>query len=1814
MSPDEVQTGFSVVRGDVAIIGMDCIFPSAPDINAFWQNIVSKVDAITDVPPDRWDPEIYFNPDSISNDRVYCKRGGYIIGQIQFNPLEYGIMPNTVHGGDPSQFLALKVAYQALENAGYLNQLQNRERVEVILGRGNYTDPGSANAVLHSTGIEQGLQLISSLHPEHTQEDLEAIKKDLKAALPYFGPDNVPSLMPNITTGRIANRLGLMGPNFTVDAACASALIATELGIYDLLNRKCDLALVGGIFMLPDVQYPIIFCQLRALSQQSQIRPFDKKADGTIIGEGVGTLILKRLEDAKRDGDVIYAVIKGIGTSSDGKASSVTAPRVEGEELALKRAYEMSGVSPQTIELIEAHGTGTPVGDSAEIEALTRVFGTRGESYPWCALGTIKSMIGHTMQAAGAAGLIKAALAIYNKVLPSTLHCDEPHPALEQTPFYINSETRPWIHGAQDAPRRAGISAFGFGGINAHIVLEEYPTTNENKASNHLLHWDTEVCILQGHSRQSLIQRAQQLEQYLEINPEVPLKDLAYTLNTTLDDMPYILATVASSPEDFKQKLQYSLQYLSDTQCTEIKDIRGIYFFEKPISKDGKLAFMFPGDGSQYVGMLSDLCIHFPEVRACFDELDAAFIPQQGDYLPSQVIFPLSTFTKAEKLQLEERIWPISTAVGAVFTANKALFTLLKHLQLQPDVILGHSTGEIFALFASEIVELGPQHICEFGPLYKRLVAAAGIPELNTVAVEANYELVSAIVDKIDGNIYITMDNSPRHVVVFGEPHAMEQAIDELQSRGVNYEKLPINRAYHTPLFKAANEYFRQLFHEPHIRIPTIEMWSCVTGQPYPQDITEIQKLAIDSCVRPVKFKETIEAMYAAGVRIFIEVGPRDNLTTFVDDTLQGYPHLAVSSNVPNQSGTAQLNHLVGVLAAQGIAMRLDNLYARRAPRQLSLDEAYMPDTKDTTTSMMLPLAMPSFKKSFLKPFTEATDATQTNSKATTKPRQTMPSAPSTIVSQEPEVGFTPETSQLLEKAAPKDDAIAVESGVPDFSLQAMEGYFQTMQRFLEVQQRVMQAYLTRGRAAQKQGQEFVGQPTVVETPKKVDTEEPSVSPTPELEKSQPEGIAEVSLQSLTQTVLNVVSERTGYPTEVLNLDLDMEAELGIDSIKRIEILGSFQDKFPLLEQKEIGIGQLIEQVAGLRTLQQVIDFLRERLGAGETPPIPAPSYPDELDVSGAEKATLEEHPSSKVSEISTEAQPFLFNSNIISYIPDQELVVRRQINLSEDIFLNDHAVGSYISAADEKLKQLCPVPMSISMEMMAEVASILVPGKLLIGMKDIKVHQLILVEEEKPKTIQISARKQTSDENEEVVVEVRGIRESTEHESIQGPPHVEGTMVFGDTYPDFPSVEAFSLQTERLPKYSAEQMYKEKLMFHGPRFQGLVLLDRLGEDGIVGQVEALPNTELFRSNPNPQFITDPFLIDAVSQLAGYWPLEYLETDFIVYPIRLKALHLYGPKPCPSERFRSQVRIRQVTSRLLSFDIDVFGVDECVRMRLIGWESWRAHGIHKLSNLLSHPTEISQSVPWDTPILKFPALESFQCYRLDISGPDQAILKHLWVQAMLSQQEKETWRNLKERETRQTKWLSGKVVAKDALVMFLKAHNGMELSPVDIEITADEHGRPVPQGAWTEHVPVVPALSITHTDGLAAVLVGYCANDQRIGIDVELLRQNIPGFDGLAFAAEEQSLLNSLDESSRQEWMTRFWCSKEAVAKALGRGLTEGPQSLAVQQINTQTGVIYLSLRGKLAEMFPEFASTQIVAYTAREEDYIIACSLCEGE
>ncbi|NJN19077.1 MAG: polyketide synthase [Oscillochloris sp.] len=497
------------MHDDIAIVGMAGLFPGAPDLNVYWEHIIAGFDATGDPPPDAWDPAIFYDREHPAHDRVYCKRGGFLGDLARFDPLANGVMPNALAGSEPDQWLALQVARSAFHDAGYANEIPERQRTAVILGKGTYLNQGNLTAAQHGQVLDQTIGLLATLHPEYSADELARIRAALQAGLPPFNPDTAPGLIPNITVGRIANRFDLMGPAYTVDAACASSLIAVDMACRDLRAGRCDLALAGGIHVVTPVPVLMLFCQLGALSRREQIRPFDHGADGTLLSEGLGMAVLKRRSDAERAGDRIYALVKGIGVASDGRALSVLAPRVEGQELALRLAYEQAGIDPRSVGLIEAHGTATLVGDATEIQSLSRVFGARGDEPARTAIGSVKSMIGHTMPAAGMAGLIKAALALYERVLPPTINVERPSPELqlERTPFYLNTATRPWIHG-DVTPRRAGVNAFGFGGINAHVILE----ANEAEAPTSLAQqWDSECVLVAGVDRADLIAQGQAL-------------------------------------------------------------------------------------------------------------------------------------------------------------------------------------------------------------------------------------------------------------------------------------------------------------------------------------------------------------------------------------------------------------------------------------------------------------------------------------------------------------------------------------------------------------------------------------------------------------------------------------------------------------------------------------------------------------------------------------------------------------------------------------------------------------------------------------------------------------------------------------------------------------------------------------------------------------------------------------------------------------------------------------------------------------------------------------------------------------------------------------------------------------------------------------------------------------------------------------------------------------------------------------------------------------------------------------------------------
>ncbi len=439
----------------IAIVGIAGLFPGASTIADFWTNIRGGVDATTQVPEGRWDP-VFFDADAKEADRFYCRRGGFVDDLATFDPLAFGIMPNAVDSVEPDQLLALAAAASALADAGNPHEHTDPSKISVVLGRGGYIGDGVARLDQRVRTAQQLVEALRVLVPDLDEARLAQVKAEFQDRLGPERPESSIGLVPNLAASRIANRFDLRGAAYTVDAACASSLIAVDHAANQLRSGAADVVLAGGVHHCHDLTLWSVFCQLRALSPTEVIRPFSRDADGILVGEGTGIFVLKRVADAERDGDRIYAVIRGTGVASDGAGASLMNPRPEGQVLAVEQAWAASGLDPATVGLIEAHGTATPVGDRTELETLRAVFGPDDGSGPRAGLGSVKSMIGHAMPAAGAAGLAKAALAIYHGELPPTLHVDEPNEALADTRFRLIAETEPWETPAGPTPDRRG--------------------------------------------------------------------------------------------------------------------------------------------------------------------------------------------------------------------------------------------------------------------------------------------------------------------------------------------------------------------------------------------------------------------------------------------------------------------------------------------------------------------------------------------------------------------------------------------------------------------------------------------------------------------------------------------------------------------------------------------------------------------------------------------------------------------------------------------------------------------------------------------------------------------------------------------------------------------------------------------------------------------------------------------------------------------------------------------------------------------------------------------------------------------------------------------------------------------------------------------------------------------------------------------------------------------------------------------------------------------------------------------------------------
>lgn len=890
------------VEGAVAIVGMACVLPGAADLETYAANLAGGVDAITDVPEGRVDP-VFYDPAAAAPDRFYCRKGGFVDAVADFDPAAFGIMPVAVEGAEPDQLLALAVATRALADAGDPHRRVDPASVGVILGRGGYIGAGLRRLEQRVQTAEQLVVSLRSLLPELDEARLAAVKAEFVERLGPDRPESAIDLVPNLAASRISNRLDLRGPSHSIDAACASSLVAIDQSLDLLGSGRCDLVVTGGVHHCHDLTLWSVFTQLGAISRRQQLRAFDRGADGLLIGEGTAMLVLKRLAEAEAAGDRVYAVIRGSGVASDGRATSLMSPSTDGQVLAVERAWKRAGLAPERIGLLEAHGTGTPAGDAVELETLRRVFGPPlGDR---AGLGSVKSMIGHAMPAAGAAGVVKAALAIWQGLRLPTLHAEEPSPLVAETRFRLVRETEPWD---PDGTRVAGVDAFGFGGINGHVVLEEHLASTGRAAGRPARNRPAGPSLGAGRAPRGGNARAAEpapggSEVVLALAGR-DLDELATKLRAVAAgtlDVPAMASLGGEGPSARDGAGPCRLAVVAPT-AKRLALAEKVLERGRPFNGREDVWFqpapLVPGDGGQVSGGdAGALAMVFPG-------LEPAFAPRLDE------VAAAVGFDTGRILAGSGRLEVLGPAA---IDAGRLVHRALDRLGVRPDLMAGHSVGE----WTAQIVT-GMTPLDALEPLLDQLhPGRLRHPDVAYLALGAPVRMAGELIAGIDG-VVISHDNCPHQSVVCGHDAAIAAVQERARQRQVMAQLLPFRSGFHTPMFAPFVRGMRELFGSLPIERPSVPVWSATTASPYPADDPDaVRALTVEHLTRPVGWRGLVERLYEHGVRVFVEAGV-GSLVGFVDDILCDRPHLAVPAHHPKRDGVAQLRRTLAALWCAG--------------------------------------------------------------------------------------------------------------------------------------------------------------------------------------------------------------------------------------------------------------------------------------------------------------------------------------------------------------------------------------------------------------------------------------------------------------------------------------------------------------------------------------------------------------------------------------------------------------------------------------------------------------------------------------------------------------------------------------------------------------------------------------------------------------------------------------------------------------------------------------------------------------------------------
>ncbi len=1187
------DTDSAAAREPLAVIGLSCLFPKASGVDEFWSNIRCGVDAITEIPATHWDPDAYFDADPKAPDKTYARRGGFL-SPVDFDPLEFGIAPSNLEAIDTSQLLGLVGAKRALDDAGY--------------GAGRNFDRSRIGCILGVTGtLEMVIPLGARLgHPKWRQALKDAGVADDVAAdvIQRIGESYVPwqensfpGLLGNVVAGRIANRLDLGGTNCVVDAACASSLSAMHLAALELWSGRADMVVTGGIDTFNDIFMYMCFSKTPALSPTGDAKPFSEHGDGTILGEGVGMVVLKRLRDAERDGDKIYALIRGIGTSSDGAGNAVYAPKKEGQVRCLQDAYRSAGVSPATVELIEAHGTGTKVGDATELAGLTEVFQSTEQTGRWCAVGSIKSQIGHTKAAAGAAGVLKAILALDHRVLPPTIKLDAPLPALkdDSSPLYANTHSRPWL-ARRNHPRRAGVSAFGFGGSNFHCVLEESPVNNPG------IDWGDDV-FFAAWSADSREKLATQLNDWQPVGDRAEQRRRAAQTRAQFDvTHAYRLVIVADADSANVSQLVVSarknLATYADRAAWSTPD--GIYFGQGP--RAGKLGLLFPGQGSQYVNMQRELACRFPLLQDVLTEANDVFAASTDRPLRlSDYVYPFPAFDEKARDRQEAALRDTEIAQPALGAVSLGLLAVLSEFGVRADVVAGHSYGELTALCASK--RFAPDALYRLSLLRGRLMAEAQEIEGGMLAVGAPLNQVEAALKEAAVDLVIANRNSPTQVVLSGRVSELDRADEVLTRRKIRGKRLPVAAAFHSPLVAAASSRFRPVLDEIEFRAPEIPVYANTHAEEYPLDADEARTLLAGQLAQPVEFVRQIENMYAAGVRTFVEVGPGAVLTGLVGSILSGreFRAIAVDASAGRRSGMLDMALALGQLAVAGVPVNVAAWHPL-LPQASSLQPQASPSPR---------LTIPICGANYVKPRTPKPPRIvespkvegATRKEANGQSNAPVPTSPPRQVSSLKPQASTPKAAGVTRKERPLAFSQPPTSNPPPASLHVLQQMFEQTarlhQQFLTGQEQALATLERLAGGSVVQETVAVTPVPAVEAPRlqpPVPVFQPAavVKPANPAPLPTPAAPPTAASNALSSAVLQIVSEKTGYPTEMLRPEMSLDHDLGIDSIKRVEILSALQERHPYLPAvtpDQLGTLHRLDDVIQLLSQANNVDF-----------------------------------------------------------------------------------------------------------------------------------------------------------------------------------------------------------------------------------------------------------------------------------------------------------------------------------------------------------------------------------------------------------------------------------------------------------------------------------------------------------------------------------------------------------------------------------------------------------------------------------------------